>query len=109
MRLILALALAACTIGTPAPAVPARPAPDPDRMPSSVLARQDPAADTSHNEVLSSSSAASPALDSFVRFFRWLTWGCNASGAGTGDAGLLAVIGAVALATRKRKRARRQS
>jgi uncharacterized protein (TIGR03382 family) len=105
MRLLLALAFAGCTIGAPPPEVPARPPPDPDRMPSEVLAHQDPAADTSHNRELSRSSLSQP--NPFLEVLRLVfppLW-CNASG--SGDAGGVLVVGAMVLALRRRNHSSR--
>ena len=56
--LLVTAVLAGCTFGNQGPApVTARPEPDPDRMPSAVLDRQDPGADTSNNPILSRTEA----------------------------------------------------
>jgi MYXO-CTERM domain-containing protein len=97
--------LAGCTLNGSGPTpVTARPPPDPDRMPSGVLDKQDPAADTSRNPVLSTTGASYHGPDGvrdnpLFGCLRMLS--CNAGG---GDAsGLLIVIAALA-ATRRRKR-----
>jgi hypothetical protein len=95
--------LAACTISGAKPApVTARPPADPDRMPSAVLDKQDPGADTSKNPVLSRTSAHYVDNDSqWAGCLRLLA--CD-SGGGHGDAsGVLIVLAALA-ATRKRNR-----
>ncbi len=49
--------LCACTFNGPGANAPVTPKPDPDGMPSEVLDRQDPGADTSKNPVLWSSGS----------------------------------------------------
>jgi hypothetical protein len=55
--LLLAMIASACTVGRGPDPVTARPPPDPDRMPSDVLDKQDPGADTSSHPTLSRSEA----------------------------------------------------
>ena len=96
--------LAGCTLNGSGPTpVTARPPPDPDRMPSGVLDKQDPAADTSRNPVLSKTSASyhADSVRDHALFGCLRMLSCNAGG---GDAsGLLIVVAALA-ATRRRKR-----
>ena len=103
MRALLPLLLVACTFNGRGPdPVTKPPPPDPDRMPSEVLDKQDPAADTSKNPILSRSEAHSADDDRY----RWL--GClrlfACSGAGGGDASGGLIVLAVLVATGRRKR-----
>ena len=101
MRALLPILLVSCTFNGSGPTpVTARPPPDPDRMPSAVLEKQDPGADTSRNPVLSKTSAHYVDQDSPWRgCLRMLT--CNAGGGG--DASGVLIVLAVLAATRRRK------
>jgi uncharacterized protein (TIGR03382 family) len=70
-------------------------------MPSGVLEHQNPGADTSHNPTLSSSGGCAGILDrDTAQVLRFLSsWMCNASGQ---DAGGSLVVGAIAIALRRR-------
>ena len=108
MRALLIVLLAGCTFSGRGPdPVTARPPPDPDRMPSAVLDHQDPGADTSHNAVLSRSSAHYKDPDESP----WTPLGCLRmlscdTGGGGGDASGALVVLAVVAATRRRRDAR---
>jgi hypothetical protein len=92
---ILLVALAACG---PAPR---------ETIPTRVLDHQDPGADTSHHSVLSHS--ASYYHDPDDHRWDWLSWlkvfQCNAGRDRGHDLGGAAIIGAVALVVRRRRRA----
>ena len=105
MRALLVVLLAGCTLNGRGPdPVTARPRPDPDRMPSEVLDKQDPGADTSKNPILSRSEAHY--VDPDDAKWQWL--GClrwfSCSTDGNGDASGALVVLAALVAMRRRKR-----
>ncbi|HEY5926918.1 MAG TPA: hypothetical protein VIV11_34765 [Kofleriaceae bacterium] len=105
MRALLPVVLVGCTISGRGPdPVTKPPPPDPDRMPSAVLDKQDPGADTSRNPILSRSEASY--VDPSDERWRWLgclRWLSCSTGTGGDASGVLIVI-AVLATTRRRKR-----
>lgn len=106
------LLVASCTLngGGPAP-VTARPPADPDRMPSDVLDKQDPGADTSKNPVLWRSESHYVDPDGPAsRMTQALSCGmvrCSTGGDGDWTANLIVL--AVLASTRRRYRSRNKS
>ena len=105
MRALLPVVLAACTISGRGPdPVTKPPPPDPDRMPSAVLEKQDPGADTSRNPILSRTEAhyvdPNDARYQWLGCLRWFACDAGARGDASGALVLLAVLAA----TRRRKR-----
>jgi hypothetical protein len=103
VRALLPILLAACTINGRGPdPVTKPPPPDPDRMPTAVLDKQDPGADTSNHPVLSRTSAHAIDNDGYLAgCLRLLA--CDSGGGGRDASGLLIVFAALA-ATRRRNR-----
>jgi MYXO-CTERM domain-containing protein len=104
VRALLPILLVACTFNGRGPDPVAKPPPDLDRMPSEVLDKQEPGADTSRNPVLSRTEAHH--IDPNDAPWRW--FGClrmlSCSAGKQGDAsGALIVLAALA-ASRRRKR-----
>jgi MYXO-CTERM domain-containing protein len=105
VRALLPVLLVGCTINGRGPdPVTKPPPPDPDRMPSAVLDKQDPAADTSKNPILSRSEAHY--VDPSDARYQWLgclrLLSCDA-GARSDASGVLVVL-AVFASTRRRRR-----
>ncbi len=105
MRALLPILLVGCTLNGSGPdPVTKPPPPDPDRMPSSVLDHQDPGADTSHNPVLSRTSAHY--VDPNDQ--RWAALGCLRmlacdAGRGGDTSGALVVLAVLAITRRRRR------
>ena len=105
--LVLSALLAGCTInpGGPTP-VTARPPADPNRMPTEVLDKQDPGADTSKNPVLSRSEAhyvdPDGPLPSIARALSCGMVRCDAGGS-TGGWTIGLVMLSLWVATRRRR------
>jgi MYXO-CTERM domain-containing protein len=105
------LVLATCTVNGPGPRAPAPQQSDPDRMPSEVLDRQDPGADTSKNPVLSRSSTGPSFLSNLfggcggaTRSSQEETFiGCGSCASGE-PSGLVVMLAAFAMTLRRRRR-----